>query len=126
MKVCKKIRLKSSNHFFLMGKKRIFNMFPSLCELAAVTEPLPVATVHCSHESQCLRSYRGYFTPKDCHSYTSVGNYHQLYAIDLPGILTTVYVLIVVIFNLIVVAFSYNAFWRPMATNSLSVTSQML
>ena len=66
------------------------------------------------------------FIPRDCHSYASVGNYHQLYAIDLPGILTTVYVLIVVIFNLIVVAFGYNELWRPMAMNSLSMTSQML
>ena len=53
------------------------------------------------------------------HSYALVGNYRQLYVINLPDILTTVYVLIVV-------AFGYNEFWRPVATNNLSVTSQML
>ena len=60
-----------------------------------------------------MKSQRGY-------SYASVDNYHQLYAIDLPSILTTIYILIVVIFNLIIMAFGYNEFWRPMATNSLS------
>ena len=54
------------------------------------------------------------------HQQTTQDNYHQLYAIDLPSILTTIYILIVVIFNLIIMAFGYNEFWWPMATNSLS------
>ena len=106
----KKIQLDSSNNFFVKGKKRVFNMFPSNC-VSGVR--LPVATVRCGRGPQCLGSYRG----------TVIINRHYIATVSWQVTFQIFWslmsrILMTTDFSY-VLAIAHNELWWPLAENNL-------